>query len=219
MRKQTALWCAIGLGLTQVIGCTRTVEPKPMKSPAERPVAPPQPVVQTTPLPAAENTTVREDGLLTVAGLVFTVPPEWIRERPTGSMRLAQYQLPGTGGPAELVVFNFGIGQGGAIQANIDRWAGQFSDEQGNPVTAETSTLNVEALTVTVVRAQGTMTATAMGPMAPAPEPRAGYALYGLIVEGGPQGNVFVKITGPKQTVQEQLAALEAFTHSVRLDQ
>ena len=37
------------------------------------------------------------------------------------------------------------------------------------------------------------------------------YALYGLIVEGGPAGTVFVRITGPKATVQAQQEQIETF--------
>ena len=71
------------------------------------------------------------------AGLRFEAPSTWISETPSSSMRLAQYRLPGLEGDpedAELAVFYFG-GQGGSVQANVDRWIGQFSNPDGSPVT------------------------------------------------------------------------------------
>ena len=38
-------------------------------------------------------------------------------------MRLATYQVPESG---ECGVYYFGQGQGGGVEANIDRWIGQF---------------------------------------------------------------------------------------------
>ena len=63
------------------------------------------------------------------AALIFQAPSEWVSERPSSGMRRAQYRLAreeGDAEDAELTVFYF-PGQGGAIQANIDRWVGMFT--------------------------------------------------------------------------------------------
>jgi hypothetical protein len=52
-------------------------------------------------------------------------------------MRRAQYRLAKAEGDPEdggLVVFFFS-GQGGSVQANIDRRVGQFQNPQGNPAS------------------------------------------------------------------------------------
>src|SRR5262245_24134614 len=62
------------------------------------------------------------------AGLVFTPDPGWVVEKPTSAMRKAQYKLPHAEKDSEdasLVVYFFS-GQGGGVQANVDRWCQQF---------------------------------------------------------------------------------------------
>ena len=50
--------------------------------------------------------------------LKLNVPESWKQEQPRSRMRVAQF---GVGKNGELVVFYFGSGQGGTVQANIDR--------------------------------------------------------------------------------------------------
>ena len=71
-------------------------------------------------------------------------------------MRVAQYKLPGTDGDPEdawLVVYYFGATQGGAVQANIDRWISQMQQPDGSASKdkAKTETSTVNGLKVTSV--------------------------------------------------------------------
>jgi hypothetical protein len=152
------------------------------------------------------------------AGVVFDVPESWVIETPSSSMRLAQMRLPGEAGDAELTVFCFGAAQGGPIQANIDRWLGQFSNPEapGMPVDSMTESAERNGLTIHTVTARGTHTP-GTGPMMAPGDPLPGYALYGVIVEGGPEGTVFVKVTGPEATIDAHREALEAFGASAHL--
>jgi hypothetical protein len=54
-------------------------------------------------------------------------------------------------------------------------------------------------------------------PGMPPQEPQADSAMYGMIIEGGPAGTVFVKVTGPKTTIDAAKESLEAFNQSARL--
>jgi len=59
----------------------------------------------------------------------------WVKEQTTSSMRVAQYKLPKTEGDPEdalLVLYFFGATQGGAVQANIDRWISQMQQPDGS---------------------------------------------------------------------------------------
>jgi hypothetical protein len=67
---------------------------------------------------------------------------------------------------------------------------------------------------VTLVRTEGTYNSGTMGGGDGTLRP--GYALFGLVVEGGPEGNIFVKVTGPRSTLQQQRKALEEFARSTR---
>jgi hypothetical protein len=135
------------------------------------------------------------------AGLRWTVPAGWATEaaRP---MRAATYAIPpsiGDKAPGECVVSFFGAGQGGTVEANIDRWKGQFQGADGKPAAAQVATRTSRGLKITTIDATGSYTGMG-GPMAPTGAPAANYRLLGAIVEG-PGGTVFVKFTGPVKTV------------------
>ena len=76
-------------------------------------------------------------------GLSWTMPAGWTSKGAT-SMRAAQYQA----GDAECVVYFFGAGQGGGVDANIARWAGQFT-LAGKPALPKTTKKKVNGKVVT----------------------------------------------------------------------
>ena len=85
--------------------------------------------------------------------LHFKAPDAWTAEKPTSNMRIAQYKLPKADGDPEdasLVLYYFGAGQGGNVQANIDRWIGQMqqSDGSASKDKAKTEDLTVNGLKV-----------------------------------------------------------------------
>jgi len=147
-------------------------------------------------------------GLLLLAesasGVKWKMPASWKAqgERP---MRVATYTIPAAAGdkdPGELAVFYFGPGQGGGVQANIDRWQGQVTQKTG---PAKTAKMTVAGMPVTSVDVSGTYALSA-GPMAPTPVNKTGYRMLGYIVEA-PKGAVFFKLTGPAKTVGANEAA------------
>ncbi len=66
------------------------------------------------------------------AGVHWTVPATWKAEaqRP---MRLATYTVAPGG---ECGIYYFGAGEGGSVDANLDRWIGQFLQADGKPSKA-----------------------------------------------------------------------------------
>jgi len=135
-----------------------------------------------------------------VAGVKWTPPAGW-KSSGTTSMRAATYPVapvPGDREGAECAVYFFGLGQGGSIQANIDRWEGQFKAPGGKPVPAKVTKVNIHGLPVTTIDASGEYSGMA-GPAATAPV-ASDYRLLGAIIEG-PGGNVFIKFTGPAKTM------------------
>src|SRR5437879_7473373 len=67
--------------------------------------------------------------------LHFKVPDGWVTEKPSSSMRVAQYKLAKAEGDPEdasLALYYFGATQGGTSQANIDRWIGQMQQPDGS---------------------------------------------------------------------------------------
>jgi hypothetical protein len=135
-----------------------------------------------------------------VAGLKWTAPPGW-KSGGARPMRAATYLVapaPGDRDSAECAVYFFGTGQGGGVDANIERWKGQLHQPGGKPVSAQVRKRSVHGLPVTTVDASGEYSGMG-GPMTQQPS-KAGYRLLGAIVSG-PGGNVFVKFTGSAKTV------------------
>jgi len=124
---------------------------------------------------------------------------------PSRPMRNAEYVVSEGDAEAILTVFHF-PGMGGSIEDNVARWTGQF---QGGD-EAEVSTETIGGLEVTTVDVTGTFaSAMGMGGGAPQPETR----LLGAIVQG-PDGPLFFKLLGPKDTVAEAQDAFAALVQS-----
>jgi len=136
-----------------------------------------------------------------VAGLKWTPPPGWTSQGATG-MRAATYVIPPASGDhdsGECVVYFFGAGQGGSVQANLDRWKGQFTRPDGGPAEPKVEKRTIHGLPVTRIDTSGAYSGMG-GPMAKAQTTRQGYRMLGAIVEG-PGGNIFLKFTGPEKTI------------------
>jgi hypothetical protein len=146
-------------------------------------------------------------------GLQWTAPAGW-KSQPQRPMRAATYAVPAAAGDkedGECAVFYFGPGQGGGVEANIQRWVSQF-ETSAKPQTAKKT---INGLAVTTIDLSGTYLASA-GPMAPTKTSKPGYRLLGAIVEG-PQGGVFFKFTGPAKTVAAGQAAFDKMLAGIRL--
>jgi hypothetical protein len=149
-----------------------------------------------------------------VGGLQFTPPAGWNSEG-TAPMRAATYKIPpapGDSATAECVVYFFGAGQGGAVQANIDRWAGQFTEPGGKPSNPKTTKKTVHGLPVTLIDVSGDYSGMG-GPMGTATAAVPGYRLLGAIIED-PGGNVFLKFTGQQKTVAASQTKFEQLLES-----
>ncbi|MGD0040353.1 MAG: hypothetical protein ABSE84_08075, partial [Isosphaeraceae bacterium] len=92
---------------------------------------------------------------------------------PTSSpMRRAQLKVepvPGDEYPALLVVYAF-PGGAGSVEANVDRWRGQFKDADGKPPKIESKTVKGKNVEVTRVETAGHYKPGAIPGMAPEPE-------------------------------------------------
>jgi hypothetical protein len=145
------------------------------------------------------------------AGVRWKVPANWKSEaqRP---MRLDTYTVaPG----AECGVYYFGAGQGGSVEANVDRWVGQFlqADGKASKSAAKIMKRSVHELPVTTVDISGAYTGMG-GPAVQAGPAVAGYRLLGAIVEG-PQGSIFFKFVGPAKTIAQNRTAFDEMIASL----
>ncbi len=171
---------------------------------------------ESAPGPAVSSRAAQASG----AGLEFEAPSTWISETPSSSMRLAQYRLPRLEGDpedAELAAFYFG-GQGGSVQANVDRWIGQFSNPDGSPVTQpQVSEREVNGIPLTIVDVHGTYHQ-AQGPMMAQTTAKENYRMLAAVAEG-PNGSSFFKLTGPQPTVDHFEESFNSFLNTLRASQ
>lgn len=142
-----------------------------------------------------------------VGSFTFGRPDGWAWIVPSSQMRKAQLSVPGADGvaPAEVTFFHFGAGQGGGVQANIDRWIGQFTDAKSSSKSEQ-----VGKTQVAFVEATGTFSSGMPGGPT---TPMTGYAMRGAILQSA-EGDVYVKMTGPQSVVD---SASSAFDKMVRI--
>jgi hypothetical protein len=149
----------------------------------------------------------------TVGSFTFKRPTAlaWVAVDPSG-MRKAQLFAGDAKDPtkrAEIVFFHFGPGMGGGVDANIQRWLGQFTPTKKDLVPI-IEKAEVKGVKLTRVRAEGTF-ASGMpgGPTTPQPD----FALLGIILES-PNGDVFIKMTGPAEVVKANAQTFEDLVKS-----
>lgn len=148
-------------------------------------------------------------------GLVFTAQAGWIEETPANEMRKAQYRLPHEAGEASLVVFHFAA-QGGTLEANLARWAGQFEQPDGGDSMERMtrSERQVADLDVLVVDLSGTYVAETF-PGSGERVRQEGWRMLTAVIET-PQGPYYAKLVGPADTVAAHAQRFDAFLAALR---
>jgi hypothetical protein len=156
-------------------------------------------------LGAAPAPSPAEDGSHTITigdKLTMAAPGSWIVKRPGNPMILQEFAVPAAKGDprdGRIAVSS----AGGTVAANVDRWAGQFSQPDGSK-TADKMKVQKKTLAgkeVTLVDVSGTYQESA-GIMQPAVE-RPDYRTLAAIIPGE-GSSFFVKFYGPKKTVGER---------------
>lgn len=151
-------------------------------------------------------------------GLTFQTPAGWVSEPPASGMRYAQFKLPGSGAAdASLVVYFFGVGQGGSVDDNFNRWAGQMRQPDGKPAEKpKTEKLTVNGLNVTLLDVSGTYTGSDMTGGAAGQQEQPNSRMRAGVIETA-KGSYYIKLTGPEKTVTRWDDAFMAFVKSAQL--
>ena len=166
---------------------------------ADKPAPQQMPVLPTAPgAPAMPGSAPTQ-----AAGVAWTVPAGW-ELGPERQMRIATYRIHAiVGDPedAECAVYFFGTGQGGTVEANLERWAHQFTspDGQSPAPSAKMEKQVIAGLKVSTLAVSGTY-AGAGGMMGQEPVKKPNNRMRAAIIEA-PEGLVFFKLTGPLNTV------------------
>jgi hypothetical protein len=144
------------------------------------------------------------------------VPAGW-QNGPEKPMRTATYLIPAAKGDSdggECAVF---MNIGGGVDANIQRWIGQFEQPDGSPSDskAKQKKETINGFSVTTVDLTGIFKGGGMA-MGQTPAKKTGYRLLGAIVET-PQGEVFFKLTGPEKTITAAQPGFQSLLKSIKM--
>jgi len=129
-------------------------------------------------------------------------PTGWKQVPPKSGIVETEFAVPSDGdaAPGRMTV----MGAGGSVQANVDRWYGQFTQADGSATKdkATTKTLKLAGCTVTLVDVAGTFKDMPGGPFAGGQAvERPDYRMLAAIVETPEKGSYFLKFYGPGATV------------------
>ena len=163
------------------------------------------PATPATPATPAAPGSATQPLEFSAGAFTFPRPLTWVWIPSTSPMRKAELRAETPEGRADVVFFHFGPGQGGTVQANVERWLGQFV-EPIEQLGAQTAQEEVGGTRVTLLQAAGTYLAGMPGQQ---PTPQPGFAMRGAILES-PGGDVYVRMTGPRAAVEAASADFDA---------
>ena len=177
----------------------------------ERAQAPSAAIGESAPMPGGDGPGQAEAPAPADPGVAWSVPERWTTDIAQG-MRYATYVIPAPKGgvAAECAVYYFGPGQGGGVDANLERWIGEFRTLDKHDIVKRSP----GGVKVTRVEARGTYVAHSMRTTEPAGE-KPSWALLGAVAEG-PKGDIFFKLTGADATVSTAAADFDRMLGSIR---
>ena len=149
-----------------------------------------------------------------VDDITLVVPESWKQEETRGPFRVAQFQIPPVEGdeePAELVV-SFFEGSVGGVEANIQRWFGQF-ESKGRKASASEGASKQGNYAIADI--SGTYNKPVGPPIRRQTQPMPGARMLAALLAVEKKGTYTLKLTGPEKTVS---AAAGAFRKSFAAD-
>ena len=145
-------------------------------------------------------------------GISVVVPSSWNSTTPSSEMRKAQWSI---ADDTELVVYYFD-GGGGSVEDNLERWYGQFVQDDGSSTsaTASLATRTIAGMRVTTVDVSGRYVAETQ-PGSGQHVDHPGYRMLAAIVMA-PGGGYYFKLIGPSGHVRAALAHFGSMIDSVQ---
>ena len=139
--------------------------------------------------------------------ITLNVPTSWKQSPASNNLRTAQFAFPKAEGDkddAELVVYFFG-GAGGGVNANLERWSGQFQPggKKQKIYKGESKQGEYYLLDIT-----GVYNKPIGPPINRQTNPTPGYQMLAVVLMVKDKGNYFLKLTGPQKTVASAAQAL-----------
>lgn len=140
-----------------------------------------------------------------VSGFRFRVPAGWQRAELTPAQQGfvdARFEIPEHGEDVKLTLST----TGGGVEANIQRWIGQFQLPAG--VAPDSEQLEVDGVPVTLVDIRGEFQGMGQAP-------QSGWRMLGAAFAGAPR-DFYIKLTGPADVVDALEEEFRSFVRSAR---
>lgn len=148
--------------------------------------------------------------------LTFTAPAGWTEKKPAINFIEAEYSIPpvqGDENPGRLTA----TGAGGSVEDNVKRWADQFAGE-GGAAKPKVDKLTVGGAEIQLVDLAGTYKDSPGGPFASGKTVmRNNYRMLGAIIQTKDKGNYFLKLYGPKATIDENEKPFHEMVKSLKM--
>ena len=139
--------------------------------------------------------------------IILNVPTSWKQSPASNNLRTAQFAIPKVEGDkddAELVVYFFG-GAGGGVNANLERWSGQFQPGGKKQKIYKGQSKQGEYYLLDIT---GVYNKPIGPPINRQTNPTPGYQMMAVVLMIKDKGNYFLKLTGPQKTVAAAAQAL-----------
>lgn len=160
---------------------------------------------------ASASATAQSSGSVKLLGYDARVPAGWSPKQAASSMRLAEFAAPAG---AEVVVYFFGVSQGGTVEANLTRWKAQFSNPDGRPVEEKITHEKTGDIPLTIAEYRGTY-ARGVGAGSSADQAKPNQILTAIVAET-PRGTLFFQLFGPAAAVEAQRNDYFQFVRSLK---
>ena len=137
--------------------------------------------------------------------LYFVAPATWKKIKPKFDFYHAEFQIPKAEGDDKNGRITFSQ-VGGSIEANLDRWIGQFRNVSDENLKRESKT--VEGKKMQILHLKGTFVDGGNRPFGPKTE-REDYVLIGAAIHMDEGANVYIKAYGPSKTMMANKKHIE----------
>ncbi len=146
--------------------------------------------------------------------LIYNIPNGWIPERELATPpRLNQVRIPNNLAEDDDAIFAVFGDIGGSVDANLARWVRQMTDVEFSPQIRTMTYLDGTPLLVTELIAVGTYDTG----LPSSPGPKENTKFLGAIIEGGPEGTLYFRLTGPRELVELHEARWLQLLRTIRI--
>ena len=150
----------------------------------------------------------------------FSVSGTWVSVQPRSRMLDAELKIKRTesdSADGRLTI----MGAGGTIEANISRWQTQFKQPDGGSTAEKTKTevKTIAGQKVNLVDITGNYIDSPGGPFSGQPKiERENYRMLAAIIQTPTNGNYFVKLYGPKATIDKNEEHFNSMIESLKIE-